>query len=306
MTPIIVRARDSAQAMDEVLRRLGENAYILSTTHKDGMVEIRAAAETAALRSEAQDFAALLRRGVERSAEGKTPRPAPDASVVAQDLAEALAPADTLADLLSSPPGRILIAGPPGSGKSMLAARLAAAFMRASADCLPRLVVPRHGPVLCEDRLRGWARLMDLPVERPLLRDLLLARAWRPAGSDAPQIVDLSDLPEIGPETVAELAATPGTLILIALPAGLSARQISAVTAPWQPLSARVVLTRTDHCEPSQEELALLHQLGLPLAFTAGGTGLLDTLAATSAAGIARWAAGWAAETSPMRLPQEA
>ena len=45
MTRIVVRAADSALAMDEVLRRLGPNAYILSTSQHKGLVEIQAASE---------------------------------------------------------------------------------------------------------------------------------------------------------------------------------------------------------------------------------------------------------------------
>ena len=45
MSTIVVRASDSALAMDEVMRRLGPNALILSTTNKNGQVEIRATTE---------------------------------------------------------------------------------------------------------------------------------------------------------------------------------------------------------------------------------------------------------------------
>lgn len=40
---LTVRAPDSQQAMEEVLRRLGPEAYILSTRQRDGLIEIRAA-----------------------------------------------------------------------------------------------------------------------------------------------------------------------------------------------------------------------------------------------------------------------
>ena len=45
MTTVTVLAPDSSLAMDEVIRKLGENAYILSTTHRDGQVEICATNE---------------------------------------------------------------------------------------------------------------------------------------------------------------------------------------------------------------------------------------------------------------------
>lgn len=45
MTIVTVLAPDSSLAMDEVIRQLGDNAYILSTTHRDGQIEIRATNE---------------------------------------------------------------------------------------------------------------------------------------------------------------------------------------------------------------------------------------------------------------------
>ena len=45
MTTVTVLAPDSSLAMDEVIRQLGDNAYILSTTHRDGQIEIRATNE---------------------------------------------------------------------------------------------------------------------------------------------------------------------------------------------------------------------------------------------------------------------
>ncbi len=45
MSTIVVRASDTALAMEEVKRRLGEEAYILSTKQKNGQVEIRATTE---------------------------------------------------------------------------------------------------------------------------------------------------------------------------------------------------------------------------------------------------------------------
>ena len=40
MPSVTVLAPDSALALDEVFRPLGENAFILSTTRRDGQIEI--------------------------------------------------------------------------------------------------------------------------------------------------------------------------------------------------------------------------------------------------------------------------
>ena len=42
MPTITVTAPDSAMAMDEVVRQLGSDAYILSTSQQDGLVQIKA------------------------------------------------------------------------------------------------------------------------------------------------------------------------------------------------------------------------------------------------------------------------
>ena len=42
MPSVTILAPDSAIAMDEVFRQLGENAFILSTSQRDGQIEIKA------------------------------------------------------------------------------------------------------------------------------------------------------------------------------------------------------------------------------------------------------------------------
>lgn len=46
MSSIVVRASDSAQAMEEIVRRLGEDALIISTTSRNGLIEITATNES--------------------------------------------------------------------------------------------------------------------------------------------------------------------------------------------------------------------------------------------------------------------
>ncbi len=78
MSTIVVRASDTALAMDEVVKRLGQDAYILSTKQKNGQVEIRATTEAPKVQRRApriegggKTFGEIL---AERSAHGKQPR----------------------------------------------------------------------------------------------------------------------------------------------------------------------------------------------------------------------------------------
>ena len=50
MAEIKVRAADSSLAMDEVQKRLGDDALIISTTKKDGQIEIIATDDALAVR----------------------------------------------------------------------------------------------------------------------------------------------------------------------------------------------------------------------------------------------------------------
>jgi hypothetical protein len=260
MTTITVRADDAAHALAEAMRRLGPDALVLTTRQIGGRVEITAAAP---------------------DPDPAPPPPAPPAAAASgfsAQLLRRLAAAPVAQGVLPPQlPPRILLVGPPGGGRSLLAARLAAAALRAEGAARPRLIAPRTELLSPPGRLAGWARIMGLVPDRPL---------WRPGQPctlppphpDESQIVDLSDLPDPAPEAVLPHLALPGAALWLVLPAGLHPVQHDRLHDRLFGLLSCIVLTRTDLCPPTPEDLALPARFGLPVALHAQGSGLIDAL----------------------------
>lgn len=261
MTRLTIRGADTAQAMDEVLRVLGPDALILSTRQHRGVVEIEAASA---------DEADL------------TPAPRPEPSFAATLLSQLAARrggagrADCLPPHL---PRRVVLVGPPGSGRSLLAARLAAASLRLADAPRPRLIAPRTDSLTPPGVLSRHARLMGLVPDRPVWRPGQVPALPAPA-PDEVQIIDLSDL-DAGaqqPDALAPLAELPGTALWLVIPTGLHPDWHDRLSATWAGRASMIVLTRADLCPPTADDMSLPEQSGLPLGLIAAGTGLLDAL----------------------------
>lgn len=281
-TPVTVRATTTHKAMEELLRRLGPDALILSTRHTEGEVEITALPPDADPASAAAEPASFV-QAFQREAARKAP-----ADPLAQ-LARRLFLPEGLAE---DPVTRLLIAGPPGAGKSMLAARLAARMMLADPSLRPQVVAPVPGAALVEDRLRGWLRLMGLSPDRPTVAQCFRLPDPLPL---SPQIVDLSDIPADALPLAARLVETDGAEVVLCLPAGLHPARVAKLCRDWQPLSPTVTLTGLDLWWPERAELDAIADAGLKLTRIAAGTGLIDALARPGTPDLHRWASGWSA-----------
>lgn len=270
MATVTIRAADAAQALDEVMRCLGPDALILSTRNHKGQVEVVAAP------------AGGLSPAAPAMAEPPAVVPGFSGHLLRQ-LARSPARYGVLPPHL---PGRVVLVGPPGAGRSTLAARLAAEAMRTPGAARPMLVAPRPDLLAAPGRLAAHARLLGLVVHRPVWRPGSPAELAAP-GVDETQIIDLSDLPQAEPSQLSEIAVRADTAIWLVLPAGLHPDLLERLCARFCGLASHVVLTRTDLCAPTADDLRIPPRHDLAVSLLSGGAGLIDTLQPAGPAGLA-------------------
>lgn len=272
MATMTIRAADAASALDEVLRLLGPDALIVSTRQSGGLVEITAAPPGSPAVAPAPAPAA----------DGQPPRqPAPATAPGSGFAARLRARMEPMPGALAVPPlpPRLILTGPPGSGTSLLAARLAAAARMARTGPQPRLIAPRTDALTPPGLLEGWARLMGLRPDRPVCPEGLAGVLPDPR-PDEGQIVDLSGLPGTGPDDLRLAAAIADAQVWLVLPTGLHPSWQDRLCETWAGTADAIALTRADLCPPTDDDLALPARHGLPLALVAAGTGVLDALSA--------------------------
>nr|WP_162623745.1 hypothetical protein [Paracoccus saliphilus] len=264
MTRMTIRAADSAQAMEELMRCLGPEALILSTRQHRGQVEIEAMSGDTPL-----DVIAP------RAPDKAPPDPSPRfAAELLRELTRRHRPDTVLPPHL---PGRVVLVGPPGAGRSMLAARLAAEALRVPDARRPTLIAPRPDLLCPPGALAGWARILGLVPHRPVWPRGSIGALPAPA-PDQTQILDLSDLPPQDAGMLAPLAAHPDAAIWLVLPTGLHRDYQDRLCRDWADGATLIALTRADLCPPTADDLNLDARFGLPVALIAQGRGLLDAL----------------------------
>jgi hypothetical protein len=260
MTTVTIRAADSAQALDEVMRCLGPDAMILSTRQYKGQVEV---------------IAALA--GAPPPADPAEPAPATGFSDhLLRELARPPVRSGVLPPRL---PRRVVLVGPPGGGRSTLAARLAAESLRTPGAARPSLIAPRPDLLSAPGRLSAHARLLGLVPQRPVWKAGGPAHLASPA-MDETQIIDLSDLPHLEPSQLTNLAHRADAAVWLVLPTGLHPIVLTQLCERFAGLASHVVLTRTDLCAPTSDDLDVPRQYGLSVSLLAGGGALMDALTA--------------------------
>lgn len=282
-----IRAPRLAEAMATLRAELGEEAVILSTRRIAGGVELIAA-------QDAGDEPLLI------APEAAPAAPLPPALLrhnlpvaLAQRLAAAPLPLALGQQFRFVPlpiePGPLLLAGPPGAGKTLSAAKLATRLVLAGAP--PLLVTADGRRAGATEQLAAFARVLDLPLAvaaTPASLAKALARR-------APAQAAIVDLPGCDPFDAAAARrhaalaeAARGTAVLV-LPAGLDAEEAAETARAFHLLGCRHLLpTRLDAARRLGGVLAAA--AAADLALTEAGTGQ------DAAAGLAPLCPDWLAQ----------
>lgn len=285
----IFRAPSLAEAMAQVRDELGLDALILSTAGRDGAVEVTAALEPEE-EPEPLGSSLDLPRPAALPPEPFDPGMAGDDGLARHNLPPALLSALAAAAArpatletgcsrmfrfnrlpldADGPP--LLLAGPPGAGKTLTVAKLAA-----------RLVMDGHRPLVVTaderragavEQLAAFTRLLGLTLiaaGRPetLARALSRREARSPVLIDAPGL----DLPDPAQDALlAGLVAASGAAMALVLPTGLDPLEAAEVAAAHARHGARLlVATRLGPRARLGGVLAAAH--GADLALTEAGT----------------------------------
>ena len=281
----LYRAQGMAAAMAMIRDELGPEALILATRRLANGVEVTAALEPAEPPAAPGDdgLAALLAHHGVPAALG--------AQLAGGTLEAALDAALAFAPLPLAPGGGpLLLAGPPGAGKTLTIAKLAT-----------RLVLAGRAPVVISadgrragavEQLAAYTRLLGIellvagqpaalaralahPVAHPAVPHPAMAHpaAPHPAATHpdgGPALIDAPGLDPFDPAQRAELAgliAAAGAVVALVLPAGLDPMEAADIAAAHAALGARLLV-------PTRLDLA--RRLGGVLAAAAAGLALTE------------------------------
>lgn len=274
----LFRAPAMREAMAQVRAELGRDALILGTRRIAGGVEVTAALEPdsgeppfPALPLDTARLAALRFHAVPTTLH---------APLQADDLAAALAgtlPFGVLPLGPASPP--LLLCGPPGAGKTLTVARLAARLVLGGA--VPMVITADGKRAGATEQLAAFTKLLNINLI-VACHPLTLARALTRRSAHS---VVLIDAPGSDPfdasqaEELAALAAAASAALVLVLPAGMDPAEAADLAAAYAAAGASyIVATRLDLARRLGSVLASAAAGQLALAEAGIGPGAADGL----------------------------
>lgn len=255
----VLRAASMTEAMRLLRQELGPEAALLSTRRVAGGVEV-----TAGLDEEDGDEPLLIAPAAPRALPPQPPAlpPCPDAAslafhglpaalserLLAGPLEAALEASLRFARLPDGVARPLLLAGPPGAGKTLTCAKLAA--RRVLAGAAPPLVVTADGERAgAAEQLASYTRLLGATLAvAPTPGALIKALARRSEAQ--PAIIDTPGLDPFVPSQarlLASLVQASGAQVAMVLPAGFDAGEAADQARAFAAIGAtHLVATRLD------------------------------------------------------------
>jgi flagellar biosynthesis protein FlhF len=268
----LYRAPKMAEALARLRAELGPDALILATRPVADGVEITAALEPE--RDEPQSDPTRL-PVLEYHAVPRVLHPV----LQRGPLETALTAVIAFAPLPLAQRRPLLLAGPPGAGKTLTTARLAARLVMAGTT--PVVVTTDGGRAGAAEQLAAFTRLLGIEliaVANPVALGRTLAR--RPSG--APVLIDTEGTDPFDPaqrDQLAALAATAQAETVLVLPAGLHPEEAAELSAAFATIGASLlVATRLDLARRLGSVLSAAHAGRLALAEAGIGPGAADGL----------------------------
>lgn len=307
MPTTVVRAEDSAQAMDEVIARLGPDALILSTVKRNGMVEITATTdpvppkEAVEVATQPPQDAPEVTAQIVPLPQADTPKSgteAPSQEAVKAGFTklfksrmnplpgDTVPPAsgdgDTIATLMRrvqiAPAAtvlrarRLVLVGRVGAGKSLLALQVAAEQARAGRDVQVSFIGASHADgayVMSKSRLLGCP--MDFASA-----DVLKTS---PTDSDL-HIVVVSGRTTLPEDVIDAMAGQEDTATVLTLPLGMRRKAVLTSASQWRALDPVVALTTNPGEDLDPDDITGLIDAGLPLTWISAMKSVIGALTA--------------------------
>jgi flagellar biosynthesis protein FlhF len=288
----IYRAATIAEAMGQARAELGAEALILSTCRVGQGVELTAALEppndaprpapppVAWALPPTSPSSALLWHGVP---------PGIAQRLTDSTLAESLAAMLRFGTLPLQPHGPpLLLAGPPGAGKTLTIARLATRFVLGGKR--PLVITADGRRAGAAEELAAYTRLLGLDLV-VASTPAMLARALRHREAGAPVLIDTTGVSPFSPAqmaAVAALGAAVAAMPILVLPAGQDPHEAADHAAAFAVAGVRHLLpTRLDMARRLGSIVTAALAGGMTLSEAGTGPGANDGLTRLTAAYLA-------------------
>ncbi|NVO26363.1 hypothetical protein HJ526_02930 [Donghicola sp. C2-DW-16] len=317
MPTTVVRAEDSAQAMDEVIARLGPDALILSTVKRNGMVEITATTDPIPPKDPKPAPKPVV--APEVSPEPRSADIVPLPQVEAPKVVATHAPkvdaqkpgfsrlfksrmnpteAELEVSVPETPEGiaalirriqiapaanvlrahRIVLVGRVGAGKSLQALQIAAQQAQAGHEVRVSYVGASHADGAY---LMSKARLLGCPMDYANPEILMT-----PPSGDLLHIVVVSGRLALPDTVIDAMALQDDTRTVLTLPLGMRRRTVLTSASQWRALDPVVTLTTNPGDLLDPDDLSGLIDAGLPLTWLSASKSVIGGLTAADREGL--------------------